>query len=254
MAIKNLRVLFLGAPMMENKGDFTFRNGDGIPILSPFLSYLIETDNGYVLVDTGMHPDDCLTMAKIKGETATVAPEDRLPNRLTELGLKPTDIDTVIVTHLHIDHIGYLSLFRHAEIYIQKWELEFALRMPYTDAIRFPERYQSLEGLRWHPVDGDAAIAPGITLLHTPGHSVGHQSVMVRLPEEGFIIIAGDAAFLKESLEKEYIPMPWSSARDAYLSIKKINTLAAVLSAEVFPGHDYEFYMKEMRHFPECYV
>jgi N-acyl homoserine lactone hydrolase len=97
------------------------------------------------------------------------------------------------------------------------------------------------------------AFITGVTLLYTPGHTIGHQSVMIDLPDSNPIILALDAADLQENLDEELIAFPWSSARDAWLSIRKLKVLAEVRKATIFPGHDIEFYKNKMKKSPDKY-
>jgi glyoxylase-like metal-dependent hydrolase (beta-lactamase superfamily II) len=252
LAIKSLQALFLGAPMKEDKGLMTFMQGFGAKLESPFLSYLVRADEGNILIDTGLHPDDVamLSGGQIKG----LPEEQHLPNRLKEVGLTLDDINMVILTHMHLDHVGWLSYLKKAEVVVQKEEYNFTMDSPAWTPYRYTPQRFDLKHLKFKLVDGDNVLMPGITLIFTPGHSIGHQSVMVDLPQTGPIIISGDAVFIQENLDKEFIPTTWSDTRQTLLSIKKLKVWAQVRKARIFPGHDMEYYRNNIKKLPEAYT
>lgn len=106
-------------------------------------------------------------------------------------GLAPGDIRAVVNTHLHFDHCGWNSVFPHAPFWVQRRELERArVETPWlTDWFDFRDA-------RFELLDGDAELAPGIRLVATPGHTGGHQSVLVDL-DGGQEVLIGDAAYTR---------------------------------------------------------
>jgi N-acyl homoserine lactone hydrolase len=137
---------------------------------------------GAILVDTGVGwPDDMLKDWKIVNRHAADA--------MAEHDLSPADVRIVINTHLHFDHCGQNAVFKHAPFYIQRPELERARREETVAAQWF-----DFAGARFELVDGDAKIAEGVRVVATPGHTVGHQSVVVDTPDGGAVMI-GDAAY-----------------------------------------------------------
>jgi len=156
-------------------------NGVPVPV------FLIGTADGrWWLVDTGCP-------AGMIGDPAApfaVTAESHVVGRLDRLGLKPSDIDTVIVSHLDPDHAGANDEFPHAEFVVQRAQHEHATR---SGLLRY-------EWMRPHwdlpdprLVDGDTDLAPGVTLVECGGHTPGHQAVLVELPETGRVLLAGDA-------------------------------------------------------------
>jgi N-acyl homoserine lactone hydrolase len=257
MAIKSLQVLFLGVASTMNKGMMTFMKDLGQEIEIPNLSYLVRADEGNILIDAGFHPDDVAVIAK--NNKMDVPAELYLPQQLKKIGLSPDDINMVVLTHLNIDHIGWLRSFLQAEVFVQQEEYRYTMfphtvyPPPFTEKDRFPERFD-FSRIKWHLVDGDQELFPGLSVIFTPGHTAGHQSVMVDLPESGPIIIAGDAAFLQENLDKEIVPLYWFDARQTWLSLKRIKLWAQVRHARIFPGHDFEYWQKQMKKSPEAYT
>jgi N-acyl homoserine lactone hydrolase len=158
---------------------------------NPYPGYLIQTDDGTnVLVDTGFPPEVTGAYRTATGPSPRVEEEQYVLSRLAALGLAPKDIQYLIATHLDGDHAGNHDQFPDAEIVIQKEHL---------DAARQLERFQGnrahwdAPGLHYRTVEGDTELLPGIELIETTGHKPGHQSVLVRLPETGPVLLAIDA-------------------------------------------------------------
>jgi N-acyl homoserine lactone hydrolase len=252
MAIKSMQVLYLGSSYWD-KGKFTYRVDDGKMVENSFLSYLIRSDEGNILVDTGWHPDD-MAQRISTGFKSNVVTEDYLPNRLKEVGLSMEDINMVVMTHLHLDHAGWLTDLKHAEVVVQKDEYKLAMDPPPFARISYPiERYNSPE-IKWRLVTGDNILMPGLTLLFTPGHTPGCQSIMVDLPESGTILLSGDVGFLQENFEKEIIPGIFFDPWQALFSIKRLKILSQLKGAPIFTTHDIEFWRQRMIKPPEAYT
>lgn len=140
---------------------------------------------GAILVDTGV------------GWPTEIVREWRVVNRhaadaLAEHDLSPADVRMVINSHLHFDHCGQNAVFKHAPFYIQRSELDRARKEETLTAEWF-----DFTGARFELVDGDAQIADGVRVVATPGHTVGHQSVIVDTPDGGAVMI-GDAAYTSQ--------------------------------------------------------
>jgi N-acyl homoserine lactone hydrolase len=140
---------------------------------------------GAILVDTGVGwPTELVKEWKVVNRHAADA--------LAEHDLSPADVRIVINTHLHFDHCGQNAVFKHAPFYIQRPELERARREEGLTAEWF-----DFAGARFELVDGDAEIAEGVRVVATPGHTVGHQSVVIETADGGALMI-GDAAYTSE--------------------------------------------------------
>jgi N-acyl homoserine lactone hydrolase len=150
----------------------------------PIVCYLVQTADGKnVLIDTGL-PE--------------IMPEEEkdfengqdVIQQLASLGLQPDDIDTVISTHYDIDHAGRHAAFTKAQYVVQRAHHVDAATNPRFAALR-PQWEQPIERIRL--VDGDTELLPGLELIETSGHVPGHQSVLVRLPKTGAIVLTIDA-------------------------------------------------------------
>ena len=137
---------------------------------------------GAILVDTGVGwPTELVQEWKVVNRHAADA--------LAEHDLSPADVRIVINSHLHFDHCGQNAVFKEAPFYIQRSELDRARREETETSEWF-----DFAGARFELIDGDAEIASGVRVVATPGHTVGHQSVLVDTADGGAVMI-GDAAY-----------------------------------------------------------
>ncbi len=150
----------------------------------PIVCYLAQTGDGKnILIDTG------LPEIMPEGESDFVNGVDVI-EQLVSLGLEPDDIDTVISTHYDGDHAGRHAAFTKAQYVVQRVHHLDAASNPRFADIR-SQWDQPMERIRL--VDGDTELLPGLELIETSGHVPGHQSVLVRLPKTGAILLTVDA-------------------------------------------------------------
>src|ERR1700690_3388746 len=143
----------------------TLQGDDGLRW--PVHGFVVTHPTGAVLVDTGVGgPEEWLT--DWRGGNRSVA------DALADLDMTPADIGLVINTHLHFDHCGQNAVFKHAPFYVQRAELDRARR----ESPDLSEWFDFM-GARFELLDGDAEILPGLSVIATPGHTAGHQSVAV---------------------------------------------------------------------------
>ena len=148
----------------------------------PVHGFVVTYPGGAALVDTGVGGPQGL---QDDWRAVNVAAADALAG----LGMSPADIGLVINTHLHFDHCGQNAVFKHAACHVQRAELERARRESSQLADWF-----DFAGARFELLDGDTEIVPGLSVMTTPGHTVGHQSVVVR-GADGDDLLIGDAAY-----------------------------------------------------------
>lgn len=167
----------------------------------PVFTYLIEGGEKLVLVDTGMAWTERANAYHHPGSWQE--PGQDIESLLAGVGYKTTDIDIIIFTHLHWDHIFYLEKFPNARLIVHKREYDFAMDpIPlYFKSYEAPELgvVSPLTGRTFETVEGETEIIPGVRVFESFGHSPGHQSVEVDT-EAGKYICAGDSIFVLGNL------------------------------------------------------
>jgi N-acyl homoserine lactone hydrolase len=226
----------------------------GQKIKAPVYSALLFHTNGPILIDAGFNPDGLTDPEngwglKTKLIKPVVTAEDDIRNRLKQLNLEIADIKMVIITHLHWDHSGGLRFFTHCPILVQKEEYRFAFNPDNFVAEPYMRNHFDFP-LNYHLLEGDTTILSCILLLRTPGHTPGHQSVLVRMKSGSHYLFGGDAISLKENLTHKIPPGNAWNAQLAMDSIYRIKSISNLLKAEVIPSHDIEMW-EVIRKYPE---
>jgi N-acyl homoserine lactone hydrolase len=214
----------------------------------PVIQWLVETELGYVLVDTGFDPNVMTDPAGTWGAalaaavTPTMKPENQLYAQLETLNVAPEEVKVVIYTHLHHDHAGGARLFPKATHIAQKSEYRWAY---YTD--RFTKHIYlrtdfDYPELKWFLVDGDVVLLPGLQILYTPGHTPGHQSVVLwDVPDVGTVILCGDAIYMMDNVRLDQPQSIVTDTRGVMESMHRLTALAEAQDGTLFVGHDMEF-------------
>jgi glyoxylase-like metal-dependent hydrolase (beta-lactamase superfamily II) len=167
-----------------------------------------------------------------------------LTDQLAEIGLKPRDIARVAISHTHGDHIGNVGLFPNSTILMQQAEYSWInspdgpndnvnqLMALARKLLGTPKKLQLIDG------DTDVFGDGSVTLVSTPGHTPGHQSLLVHLKNSGFIILSGDVVHLQENFEKNRVPSLNTNNAESIASMQKIRQLIAMYKATLFINHD----------------
>ncbi|MGI8856958.1 MAG: N-acyl homoserine lactonase family protein [Thermomicrobiales bacterium] len=220
---------------------------------TPYPGYLIQTDDGTnVLVDTGFPPEATGAYRTATGPGPRVEEGQYVLNQLAALGLAPKDIKYLIATHLDGDHAGNHDQFPDAEIVIQKEHLDAARQLERFQATR---AHWDAPGLHYRTVEGDTELLPGIELIASGGHKPGHQSVLVRLPETGPVLLAIDAIPRMDQRDPETRTIGPADMDEANTraSTKKLMDLAAREGVTlIIHGHDPEQW-KTLKLAPDYY-
>lgn len=156
--------------------------GTGSPRVEPCLGYLVDHPGGLLLVDTGMgsHPE----------VDAHYRPRRRsLSRALADAGARVDDVRLVVNCHLHFDHCGGNAQLPGRPIVTQRVELEAARD---SASYTLPGLVDA-PGLRYEELDGEAEVLPGVLVVPTPGHTAGHQSLVVRRGNGTVVVIAGQS-------------------------------------------------------------
>ena len=206
---------------------------------TPVPGYLIQTANENILVDSGFPRSFVTTDGSVGKSGWWVREEDHVVNRLAQIGLMPDDIHIVICTHLDFDHAGSHELFPHAELVMQRQQDEFA-RTSGNPRVGPSHAHWRDPQLHYRLVDGDTALVPGVELIESSGHVPGHQSVLVRLPHTGPVLLAIDAiprASLNDADTRAMTPVDMDEA-GTRASTRKLMEIAQREHALLIYGHD----------------
>ena len=195
--------------------------------------YLIHHAKGWFLWDTGVTDAIADRPPAPPSDPAAIqwARPKKLSSQIAELGLKPDDIKFMAVSHTHPDHIGNVELFPTTMLFVQKAEYDWPLPLGLG---RFKPEHPvtKLEGD--HDVFGDGSVR----LISTPGHTPGHQSLVVRLPKTGTLLLSGDATHFKENWENRRIPGGNVDADKTVGSMKRMAEILEKEKGQLWINHD----------------
>ncbi|WP_003543505.1 N-acyl homoserine lactonase family protein [Desulfotomaculum nigrificans] len=226
----------------------------------PVYSVLIDHPQAKILFDTGCHPD-AMKGRWPKGLTSVFphfATEDQqLVNQLKKAGFAPKDIDIIVQSHMHLDHAGNLELFTHADVYVHKADFEFGLRLVHQNpdpATHGAYVKADLEvPCKFHMVEEDFELVPGVEVITLPGHTPGVLGVMVHLDQSGTLIFPMDAVYQSGNLGPPARLSGIVYDSISFLaSIEKVRKLAKKYNAQVMFSHDIDFFAT-MKKAPEFY-
>ena len=245
MALWTITMLDTGT-QSQDKGAMTYLADMGQPVQIPVTVALIDGPQK-ILVDTSFLSVE--RTWQIRRRKITRTPSQELVAALASAGTRPEEITTVILTHLHYDHAGNNQLFPRARFFVQREELRYALAPTAFDATSYFAPSLGITpdylGTRFELLDGDAGIADGVRVIATPGHTPGHQSVVVETTG-GRYCVAGDAVLWYENLEKRIPPGIHTSTIDCMASLERI----AREADQVLPSHDPKLFVRRPARFP----
>lgn len=204
---------------------------------------LVDTPDGKLLWDTSC-PRDWENRWAPTGlqdffPYDAVDEDEYLDSRLGQLGLRPGDIDYVVLSHLHFDHAGNADLFgsTNATLVCSDKEKEFAFG--FDGAFQGAHLKADYEKLDFETVSGDTEFLPGVTLLQTPGHTPGCMSMQVDLPDTGTMIFTSDAVYMGDSYGPPTTPAAIvNNLEQFYSSVEKLRGIAERTDAAMVFGHD----------------
>jgi glyoxylase-like metal-dependent hydrolase (beta-lactamase superfamily II) len=205
--------------------------------------YLIQHANGFMVWDSGIND----SVAAMPGgfQRNKVSPRYTLAKafgaQLAGIGVDPSKVRHIAFSHTHGDHVGNGNLFTGGTLYMQQAEYDIAFG---PDAVtKWNFEVTSYDKLRASPTvklngDHDVFGDGSVVIIATPGHTPGHQSLLVRLPRRGPVILSGDMVHLQENWRARRVP---SFNYDRELSLQSMDKIARVIAqtgAELWINHD----------------
>jgi len=231
---------------------------------TPIPAFLIRHPKaGPILVDTGLHPSIASDPTENLGRLGTwffkpeLEPGEDLPSQLRDRDIDPSDIRLVLMTHLHVDHASAIADFPEATFIVTaaEWNAATTGLFPFGRGYR-RQQYDYAFDFRTLAFDGDNVSSyatfgrtidlfgdGSIRLASTPGHTAGHQSVIVRLKDRD-MVISGDAIYLEDQLEpRADLPGRMQDEHNYKRSLQEIRLFHREYpDAVITPGHDPAFY------------
>lgn len=214
--------------------------------------FLIEHPKGRLVWDSGLSDQ---LVAKQEGAEAWIfhlSMKKGLLSQFEEIGLHPNDIDYFALSHIHNDHTGNANYFTSATLIMQQKEYEIAF-----NTVKKPfnyNDYKELKGSKVKKLNGDHDMFEdgSVQFIATPGHTPGHQSLLLKLENSGTIIISGDISYYKENYEQQGIPTFNADEEESRASILKIKQLVADNNAQLWIQHDKNLF-NSLKTSPEFY-
>ena len=210
--------------------------------------WLIQRGKEWLLWDTGV-PESALNDPKgwsTLPKLIVYHLDKTLTDQLAAIGLKTIAITYVALSHTHGDHIGNVRLFPNSTVLLQRAEYTWIsspdgandnvnqLKALARKLLGTPKHLKLLDG------DTDVFGDGSVTLISTPGHTPGSQSLLVHLKNSGFIILSGDVVHLEENFEKSTVPSLNTDKAASIASMDRIRRMIAAYQAKLFNNHDKE--------------
>ena len=221
-------------------------------IMIPINMWIIDHPMGLMVYDTGNNvaiSDGNCTSHWNEGFCGLLQPSqtraDVIDKQLEKVGFSAEDVKIVITSHSHLDHIGNIEMFPDAIHVIQKKELYQAW---------WPEKFQrggahvvadydDARDFTYFELNGDYDLFGdgSVVIISTPGHTLGHQSVKVRMNDTGTVILTQDAVWVKENLEGHPAGLNYSIL-DYTNSVNRIKMIRDIENAQIWMGHSMDQY------------
>ncbi len=258
-----MKLYFFESGIIKTQKHFLVRSGEGIPYDIPIPFYLIEHPKGNVLFDTGLAYDTIDKKVEYFGDAIVavfdpiVTEEQWCANALQKVNCKPEDIKYVILSHLHADHAGCVGDFPNAKYIVQRDELhqayvhDYYMKASYTRK-DFDKNVNWLLLNGWRDDKLDLFNDGSIIIYFTPGHSPGHQSLLVNLPNSGPMFFTADACCIRENLDSNVLPTTLWNVEETVRSVERIKFLQECHDVKIITGHDPEDWQK-FKKAPEYY-
>lgn len=210
-------------------------------VMVPVPVWLIEGSGQTILVDTGLGDLEEITdMQHRYGVDFVAARSDDqdLVTGLARHGVRPEDVDLVVLTHLHFDHVGNNELFPNATFLVQAAELPQATKPPHFCMFYYPEYAYKIDNVRGqlHVIEGDHQVAEGIRAVKIGGHTPGCMVVMVDTAH-GTVCLTSDVMYNYANLELNWPMGSYWDLPELMAGYDRIRTEADV----IVPEHDWKF-------------
>jgi len=246
-AVERLYILNCGQGVGPDQSRWSPGVNVGKPLPVSDNCYLIKHSQGWFLWDTGVADAIAAMPDGQKGEGT--GPSWKRPktliSQLEQLGVKPDDIKMMAISHTHPDHAGNAELFPKTMLLVQQAEYDWP--QPNGKPRFNPDHpVTKLNGDR--DVFGDGSIR----IISTPGHTPGHQSLIVKLPKTGTVLLTGDAVHFKDNFDNRRVPGGNTDKDQTIASMQRIADFLSKEQAKLWINHDQE-QSNTLKYSPEFY-
>jgi glyoxylase-like metal-dependent hydrolase (beta-lactamase superfamily II) len=239
--IEKLCILDGGVAEVEDGSIYSPGVNVGVPMILSCNAYLIRHGGAWLQWDTGIADE---LMSEPAGRIIAHGIRGRLRRTLAsqfeQIGVRPQDVETLLLSHAHFDHVGNCRLFPGARWIAQRIEYE-AMFGPDADEYGYsPALYATMRDNPLTLVDGDHDVFGdgAVRLIFTPGHTPGHSSLLVRLPDSGPVLLSADVAHNRENFARRRVPVFNAEQEASVASMDKVDRLLRDEGAKLWVNHD----------------
>ena len=199
--------------------------------------YLIRNGNRFLLWETGLAGD--LTGRTVESPIGRMSLRARLRDQLARINVRPEQINFIGISHYHDDHTGQAADFPGATLLIGTADWEVIRGRP-DSAARFRPWIEGGATVQPVPRDQDVFGDGSVIMLNMPGHTPGHHSLLVRLPQRGAVLLTGDLYHFTEQVANAGVPSFNTHRGDTLASFARFRAIAESLRATVVIQHEAE--------------
>lgn len=260
---QQIRLYVFNTGILKCKENNIKMNASLEPYEIPVPWFLITHPKGNIIIDGGNSVECATTPREYWGDICNVywpemKEEQGCYNTVKNLGIDPNSIKYVLQSHLHLDHTGAIGRFPEATHIVHRKEYEYAYTADWFAKGGYIRHDFDRQNIKWNFIDienhevYDVMGDNSVLIIPTPGHSPGHCSFLINLPQSGSIIITADAVYTSDHWEDKALPGFLTSALDASRSVAKLREIAKQADAFVIVGHDPEQW-KSLKKAPDSF-
>lgn len=235
-----LHVFDCGALTFEDVAPFGLTGSD-TDVRTMFVPcYLVRHPDGDLLWDAGLDPG-IAGKGAIVSDGFTMVYERALLDQMEDMGLTPGDVEFIALSHSHFDHVGAAKLFPDAELLIQQAEYDAAFLNHEAFGFLFDyELYGALANNPRQTLNGDHDVFGdgSVVIVSAPGHTPGHQVLLIRLKNTGPVLLSGDLFHFRATCRLRAVPEFNTDAAETLASMNKVERLLAETGAALWIEHD----------------